>query len=78
MLIFLVSVLAPPSGLASSCYSNGKFRDINGGIWEEAFGKNEPQLSSWFVFRMQWMGLTFLGSPLIIPPPQFLRQAKME
>jgi len=69
MTIFLASVLAPLSSLASSCYTV----TVSLEIWE-----NEPQLSSWFVFGTHWMGLTFLGSPLIILLPQFLRQAKME
>jgi len=69
MTTLLASVLAPPSGLASSCYSDGKFRDINGGIWEEGFGKtNHDFHRGLFSGRTGWAS-HFLGPPSLFSLP---------
>ena len=41
------------------------------GVRRQGKDKNEPRLSSWFVFGTHWLGLPFLGLPLCISFPKF-------
>jgi hypothetical protein len=75
MTISLASGLEPPSGLAWSCYSDsdGKFRDNNGGIREEGFGKtNHDFHCGLFSGRTGWV--SHFGSPSLFSfPSSFIK-----